>query len=152
VQVRSPLPSAEPELFLLWRSARGQARLVAAPWGFERDDDAAAQRLAVLTTEDSDTQHDASGDASPYPGLAAYGIEDAQRFAKWLFGRPLKGEDSKTEVNVDLPEPVPVYVTYLTAEAGPNGPKFRADPYSRDPALLTRYFGDGQQQVAAFNP
>jgi len=79
-------------------------------------------------------------------------LEDAQRFAKWLFGRPLKGEDSKTEVNVDLPEPVPVYVTYLTAEAGPNGPKFRADPYSRDPALLARYFGDGQQQVAAFNP
>lgn len=76
-------------------------------------------------------------------------LEDAQRFAKWLFGRPLKGEDSKTEVNVDLPEPVPVYVTYLTAEAGPNGPKFRADPYSRDPALLARYFGDGQQQVAA---
>ncbi|QNP45227.1 hypothetical protein H9L14_11335 [Sphingomonas sediminicola] len=55
-------------------------------------------------------------------------------------------------MNVDLPEPVPVYVTYLTAEAGPNGPKFRADPYSRDPALLARYFGDGQQQVAAFNP
>ncbi|MBA3464998.1 MAG: serine/threonine-protein kinase PknK, partial [Deltaproteobacteria bacterium] len=80
VQVRSPLPSAEPELFLLWRSARGQARLVAAPWGFERDDDAAAQKLAMLTTEDADTQADASDDASPYPGLAAYGVADAQRF------------------------------------------------------------------------
>jgi len=43
-------------------------------------------------------------------------------------------------------------VTYLTAEAGPAGPKFRADPYDRDPALLARYFGDGQQQVAAVAP
>ena len=80
VQVRSPLPSAEPELFLLWRSGRGQARLMAAPWGFERDDDAAAERLAVLTTEDSDTQHDALDDRSPYPGLSSYGVADADRF------------------------------------------------------------------------
>ena len=80
VQVRAPLPSAEPELFLLWRSGRGQARLVAAPWGFERDDEAAAQRLALLTTEDSDTLADAGGDHSPYPGLAAYGVDDADRF------------------------------------------------------------------------
>ncbi|HEY6039793.1 MAG TPA: serine/threonine-protein kinase, partial [Kofleriaceae bacterium] len=40
-QVIAPLPSSEPELFLLWRSGRGPARLMAAPWGFERDDDAA---------------------------------------------------------------------------------------------------------------
>ena len=80
VQVRSPLPSAEPELFLLWRSGRGQARLVAAPWGFERDDEAAAQRLAVLTTEDADPQADAFDDHSPYPGLAAYQVGDAARF------------------------------------------------------------------------
>ncbi len=80
VQVSSPLPSSEPELFLLWRSGKGAARLVAAPWGFERDDDAAAQRLAVLTTEDSDTAHEARDDRSPYPGLAAYGLGDADRF------------------------------------------------------------------------
>ncbi|MBL9018772.1 MAG: serine/threonine-protein kinase PknK [Myxococcales bacterium] len=79
VQVRSPLPAAEPELFLLWRSARGQARLVAAPWGFERDDEAAAARLAVLTTEDDDTIA-RDGNESPYPGLAAYGVQDAGRF------------------------------------------------------------------------
>jgi tRNA A-37 threonylcarbamoyl transferase component Bud32 len=79
-QVIAPLPSAEPELFLLWRSGRGAARLVAAPWGFERDDDAAGERLAALTTEDSETQHDPADDASPYPGLAAYGVADAERF------------------------------------------------------------------------
>ena len=80
VQVIAPLPSAEPELFLLWRSGRGRARLVAAPWGFERDDDAAGKHLAALTTEDSDTLHDAADDRSPYPGLAAYGSGDADRF------------------------------------------------------------------------
>nr|HEX4314830.1 protein kinase [Kofleriaceae bacterium] len=79
-QVISPLPSAEPEMFLLWRSARGRARLVAAPWGFERDDDAAGELMAMLSTEDSDTAHDAGGDASPYPGLSAYGVDDADRF------------------------------------------------------------------------
>ena len=76
-------------------------------------------------------------------------LEDAPRLAKWLFGYVPKEKDSKTEVNVDLPEPVPVYITYLTAEGGSDGPRFRADPYNRDPALLARYFGDGQQQVAA---
>jgi tRNA A-37 threonylcarbamoyl transferase component Bud32 len=82
-QVQAPLPSAEPELFLLWRSGRGSARLMAAPWGFERDDDAAGQRLHALSTEDSDTENDPADDRSPYPGLAAYGIDDADRF----FGR-----------------------------------------------------------------
>ncbi|MBA3394434.1 MAG: hypothetical protein H0T89_17445, partial [Deltaproteobacteria bacterium] len=80
VQVVSPLPSAEPELFLLWRSGRGAARLVAAPWGFERDDEAAAARLSLLTTEDADTLANEGDDSSPYPGLAAYGVDDAARF------------------------------------------------------------------------
>ena len=80
VQVLSPLPSAEPELFLLWRTGRGAARLVAAPWGFERDDEAAAQRLAILSTDTADTLFDHDGEKSPYLGLAAYGAGDAQRF------------------------------------------------------------------------
>ena len=80
VQVIAPLPSSEPELFFLWRSGKGQARLVAAPWGFERDDDDAAQRLSILTTEDGDTLADAKDDRSPYPGLASYGVADAERF------------------------------------------------------------------------
>ncbi len=79
-QVIAPLPSAEPELFLLWRSGRGPARLMAAPWGFERDDERAGQVLAVLSTEDADTAHDADDERSPYPGLAAYGVDDADHF------------------------------------------------------------------------
>ncbi len=79
-QVIAPLPSAEPELFLLWRGGRGPARLMAAPWGFERDDEAAGTRLAALSTEDSDTSADPADDRSPYPGLAAYSTGDADHF------------------------------------------------------------------------
>ncbi len=78
-QVIAPLPSAEPEMFLLWRGGRGTARMVAAPWGFERDDDRAGELIAMLSTEDGDTAHDAAGDA-PYPGLSPYGVDDADRF------------------------------------------------------------------------
>jgi tRNA A-37 threonylcarbamoyl transferase component Bud32/WD40 repeat protein len=79
-QVIAPLPAAEPELFLLWRSGRGAARLMAAPWGFERDDDAAGMKLAALSTEDSDTAADPADDRSPYPGLASYSVADADHF------------------------------------------------------------------------
>jgi tRNA A-37 threonylcarbamoyl transferase component Bud32 len=79
-QVIAPLPSAEPELFLLWRSGRGSARMVAAPWGFERDDERAGSLLAALSTEDSDTAAEAAGERSPYPGLAAYDRGDADHF------------------------------------------------------------------------
>jgi len=79
-QVLAPLPAAEPELFLLWRGGRGPARLMAAPWGFERDDEAAGSRLAALSTEDSDTSADPAGDRSPYPGLAAYRTADSDYF------------------------------------------------------------------------
>jgi tRNA A-37 threonylcarbamoyl transferase component Bud32 len=79
-QVIAPLPSAEPELFLLWRGGRGPARLVAAPWGFERADDEAGRMLAMLSTEDSDTIADPADDHSPYPGLASYTTDDAERF------------------------------------------------------------------------
>jgi tRNA A-37 threonylcarbamoyl transferase component Bud32 len=79
-QVIAPLPSAEPELFLIWRSGRGPARLVAAPWGFERDDDQTGHLLAALSTEDTDTAQDDASERSPYPGLAAYSVEDARHF------------------------------------------------------------------------
>jgi len=77
-------------------------------------------------------------------------LQDAHRLAKWLFGSLPRASGSPEE-NVDLPDPVPVYVTYLTAEAGPDGAKFRRDPYNRDPALLARYFDEAKpQQVASY--
>ena len=44
-------------------------------------------------------------------------VEDYKRFAAWLFdGAVPKGHNPKVEEEVDLPRPVPVYMTYLTAQ------------------------------------
>lgn len=60
-------------------------------------------------------------------------LEDAQRFGRWLFGQPLPiGVDGTPEQRFDLPSPVPIYVTYLTAVPGPAEVTFLPDPYRRD--------------------
>ena len=59
-------------------------------------------------------------------------LEDAPRLAKWLFGKPLVVRSGEPEHRVDLPQPVPVFITYLTA--APEGTKivFHNDVYARD--------------------
>ncbi|MEO5972221.1 MAG: L,D-transpeptidase family protein [Sphingomicrobium sp.] len=74
-------------------------------------------------------------------------VEDAHRLATWLFGAMPVGRDPDVEERVDLPEPVPVFMTYLTAAATHDGVVFRADPYNRDPAVLARYFGEDRQMA-----
>ena len=67
-------------------------------------------------------------------------VEDADRLAAWLnIGIPAPNDPDRP-VRVDLPQPMPVYVTYLTAAATPQGITFRADPYKRDAAVVARYF------------
>lgn len=68
-------------------------------------------------------------------------VEDAQRLATWLFGGMPEAGDPDIEVRVDLAEPVPVFLTYLTASSTPGGVVFRSDPYERDTSVLARYFG-----------
>jgi len=59
-------------------------------------------------------------------------LEDYRRFASWVFGR-MPQVTSAPEQILDLPRPVPVYMTYLTAEPSPgNGVVFRPDPYGFD--------------------
>lgn len=70
-------------------------------------------------------------------------VENARRLAAWLFGRMPTGADPDAEEDVALAAPVPVYVTYLTVGASQQGLVFRKDPYSRDPAVLARYFSSG---------
>jgi murein L,D-transpeptidase YcbB/YkuD len=70
-------------------------------------------------------------------------VEDAQRLANWLFGSMPQGGDPKVEKDVQLAEAVPVYMTYLTAAASPNGVTFRADPYGRDTAVLAKLQSSG---------
>jgi len=74
-------------------------------------------------------------------------LEDYKRLATWLFGGYVpKGHDPKVEEEVDLPKPVPVYMTYLTAQPTPDGIQFYPDPYGRDAHLMERY---GTQLTAA---
>lgn len=65
-------------------------------------------------------------------------VEDAQRLAKWLFGKPLVTKSSAPEQHVNLPRPVPVYITYLTAAPAGKSIAFRADAYGRDREQLAR--------------
>ncbi|HEX6604480.1 MAG TPA: L,D-transpeptidase family protein [Sphingomicrobium sp.] len=76
-------------------------------------------------------------------------VEDYKRLATWLFdGYVPKGKNPKVEQEVDLPKPIPVYMTYLTANATSDGVVFRPDPYGRDARLMERF---GSQLVAAVN-
>jgi len=76
-------------------------------------------------------------------------LQDAPRLAAWLFGAMPKGREPDVEERVELREPLPVFVTYLTVEARADGVVFRADPYGRDPAVLARYFAEERQLAAA---
>jgi murein L,D-transpeptidase YcbB/YkuD len=68
-------------------------------------------------------------------------VEDAQRLATWLFGAMPQVDDPTVETRVQMRDPVPVFLTYLTAAATGDGVVFRADPYDRDTSVLARYFG-----------
>jgi murein L,D-transpeptidase YcbB/YkuD len=65
-------------------------------------------------------------------------VSDAPRLAAWLFnGAAPKPRGTAPEQQVDLPEPVPVYLTYLTMlPAKGGGLVFGPDPYKRDAAAI----------------
>ena len=76
-------------------------------------------------------------------------LEDYKRLAKFLFdGTMPKGDDPKVEKEVDLPRPIPVYMTYLTVQPTADGVHFLADPYRRDEHLMERF---GPQMLAALD-
>ena len=63
-------------------------------------------------------------------------VEDASRLATWMFGRSMRATGSRPEQRVELPDPVPVYITYLTAAPEGDRIAFRADSYNRDRAAM----------------
>ncbi len=67
-------------------------------------------------------------------------LEDYQRFAAWVFGRP-PDVSSPLEQRFDLPRPVPVYMTYLTVAPVNGGVTFRPDPYGFDALAMPQMFG-----------
>jgi murein L,D-transpeptidase YcbB/YkuD len=63
-------------------------------------------------------------------------LEDAARLGRWLFGHDLEWEGAGTEQRVPLAEPVPVYITYLTAMPSGASIAYYDDVYGRDAARL----------------
>lgn len=60
-------------------------------------------------------------------------LEDAKRFARWLLGREPAMSGNDPEQMVQLQTGVPIYLTYLTAEPGPDGKlAMRKDAYGWD--------------------
>jgi murein L,D-transpeptidase YcbB/YkuD len=60
-------------------------------------------------------------------------LEDADRLGRWLLGREPEVASRDPEQNVLLPTPVPIYLTYVTAQIGQDGKlSFVDDLYRRD--------------------
>jgi murein L,D-transpeptidase YcbB/YkuD len=60
-------------------------------------------------------------------------LEDAPRFARWLFyGRAPQAKGARPEQKVNLPSPVPIYITYLTAVPSGTSIVYFDDFYGRD--------------------
>jgi murein L,D-transpeptidase YcbB/YkuD len=64
-------------------------------------------------------------------------LQDAERLAHWMMGRDQQSESTLPEQNVALPTPVPIYVTYLTAQAQDGQLSFVDDIYGRDAQAMT---------------
>jgi murein L,D-transpeptidase YcbB/YkuD len=62
-------------------------------------------------------------------------LEDAPRFARWLFnGRPPRTQGARPEQKVNLPTPIPLYITYLTAVPSGTSIVYFDDFYGKDRA------------------
>jgi murein L,D-transpeptidase YcbB/YkuD len=67
-------------------------------------------------------------------------LEDYRRFATWVFGR-MPRDANEYEQKIDLPKPVPIYMTYLTVAPSGDGVVFRPDPYGFDALAMPQMFG-----------
>ena len=76
-------------------------------------------------------------------------LEDALRLARWLYDGPAPSARSASpEQRVDLPRPVPVFLTYLTAVPGEDGGAiYLPDVYGRDRMALAAL--DPERKVAS---
>jgi murein L,D-transpeptidase YcbB/YkuD len=59
-------------------------------------------------------------------------LQDAERLGRWLMGRDPEAASRDPEQNVLLPKPVPIYVTYLTAQVQNGQLSYVDDIYGRD--------------------
>jgi len=69
-------------------------------------------------------------------------LEDAKRLERWLFyGRPPSPKGARPEQKVNLPEPVPLYITYLTAVPSGTSIVYFDDFYGKDRAQARQLAG-----------
>ena len=69
-------------------------------------------------------------------------LEDAKRLSRWLFnGRPPSPQGAKPEQKVNLPAPVPIYITYLTAVPSGTSIVYFDDFYGKDRSETRRFAG-----------
>jgi murein L,D-transpeptidase YcbB/YkuD len=66
-------------------------------------------------------------------------VEDAERLGRWIFGVMPRPTHADREDHLQLYEPMPVYITYLTASPDAGATLFRPDPYQRDAKVLARF-------------
>jgi L,D-transpeptidase YcbB len=59
-------------------------------------------------------------------------LEDAAKMHRWLMGEPFPSRLREPEQVLNLPEPVPIYITYLTAVPEGREIAFRSDAYGKD--------------------
>jgi len=76
-------------------------------------------------------------------------LEDAARLHRWLMGAPLPARVREAEQIVQLPEMVPIYITYLTAMPEGTTIAFHGDVYGRDGYQLAAM---GTDQARADRP
>jgi murein L,D-transpeptidase YcbB/YkuD len=69
-------------------------------------------------------------------------LEAASRLARWLFdGRPPSPKGARPEQKVNLPQPVPLYITYLTAVPSGTSIVYFDDFYGKDRVESRRFAG-----------
>ncbi|HET9810834.1 MAG TPA: L,D-transpeptidase family protein [Sphingomicrobium sp.] len=75
-------------------------------------------------------------------------LQYADKLEKWVFGSDPEPSGQADE-RVDVPDPVPVYISYFTAAPTADGIAFRPDRYNRDDKLLARVKLDAGTQSAS---
>ncbi len=75
-------------------------------------------------------------------------LEDYRRFASWVFGYVPQPTSTREQL-IELPRPVPIYMSYFTVAATGNGVVFRDDPYGFDALAMPQMFGPAMRIAEA---
>jgi len=62
-------------------------------------------------------------------------LEDARRLGRWLLGTEPQAPNTDAEIQVQLPQGVPIYLTYVTAQVRDGKIAYLSDPYGWDPKV-----------------